>query len=193
MEFVEERRRPVRRLTPPRLHRPDPWAPKAAARPEFFIASNAAQEIRKAAETAAQGGNETLGLLVGDRFADAKSGKPFAVVLACATAPLRSTATHVRFDPDEFDSLARSLNSLPFDYLLVGWYHSHLGYGCFLSETDRMTQARFFRQPHQVALVIDPVRKEARAFRLIKEQEREAGFALFDAGAPWADTYRTPK
>lgn len=40
----------------------------------------------------------------------------------------------------------------------VGWYHSHPGYGCWLSKTDQETQANFQQiQPRAVALVLDPV------------------------------------
>ena len=40
----------------------------------------------------------------------------------------------------------------------VGWYHSHPGYGCWLSMTDITTQKSFERmEGRSVALVIDPV------------------------------------
>ena len=40
---------------------------------------------------------------------------------------------------------------------VVGWYHSHPGFGVFLSEQDKFIQRHFFDQPWQVALVLDPV------------------------------------
>lgn len=41
---------------------------------------------------------------------------------------------------------------------LVGWYHSHPGFGCWLSMVDIQTQKSFERlHPRSVALVIDPV------------------------------------
>ena len=43
---------------------------------------------------------------------------------------------------------------------VVGWYHSHPGFGIFLSEQDSFIQRNFFGQPWQVALVLDPVRGE---------------------------------
>jgi hypothetical protein len=43
---------------------------------------------------------------------------------------------------------------------VVGWYHSHPDLGAFFSSTDRRTQRCFFRGPHQVGLVTDPVRGE---------------------------------
>ena len=40
---------------------------------------------------------------------------------------------------------------------IVGWYHSHPGYGIFMSETDLDTQGKLLQfSPFVVALVIDP-------------------------------------
>lgn len=41
---------------------------------------------------------------------------------------------------------------------VVGWYHSHPGYGCWLSGTDLNTQRSFEKSsPRCIAVVIDPV------------------------------------
>ena len=42
------------------------------------------------------------------------------------------------------------------DREVVGWYHTHPGLDIFLSEWDLAIHRNFFRQPWQVALVIDP-------------------------------------
>lgn len=40
---------------------------------------------------------------------------------------------------------------------IVGWYHSHPGYGVFLSEIDLETQSKLLQfSPFVVALVVDP-------------------------------------
>ena len=43
--------------------------------------------------------------------------------------------------------------------IVVGWYHSHPGYGCWLSGIDVSTQMlnQNFQEPF-VAIVVDPVR-----------------------------------
>jgi proteasome lid subunit RPN8/RPN11 len=41
---------------------------------------------------------------------------------------------------------------------VVGWYHSHPNLGIFFSSIDRRNSKLYFRKPHQVAIVIDPVR-----------------------------------
>ena len=43
------------------------------------------------------------------------------------------------------------------DGRIVGWYHSHPGYGIFMSETDLNTQSKLLQfSPFVIALVVDP-------------------------------------
>jgi proteasome lid subunit RPN8/RPN11 len=44
---------------------------------------------------------------------------------------------------------------------IVGWYHSHPGFGVFLSEYDQFIQRNFFGSEGMVALVVDPLGGEA--------------------------------
>ena len=39
---------------------------------------------------------------------------------------------------------------------IVGWYHTHPGFGIFLSEMDLFIQENFFAEPWQIAFVDDP-------------------------------------
>ena len=46
--------------------------------------------------------------------------------------------------------------------MCVGWYHSHPGFGCWLSMTDMQTQKSFEQiGARSIALVIDPVQSVA--------------------------------
>ena len=54
----------------------------------------------------------------------------------------------------------------------VGWWHSHPGFGCFLSHIDIATQNGIFYQPYHVALVVDPLRNEIAFFTLDKKSKR---------------------
>jgi proteasome lid subunit RPN8/RPN11 len=47
---------------------------------------------------------------------------------------------------------------------LVGWYHSHPGFGVFYSEHDRFIQRHFFSGEGQVGIVVDPQRPALAAF-----------------------------
>jgi 26S proteasome regulatory subunit N11 len=43
------------------------------------------------------------------------------------------------------------------DGRIVGWYHSHPGYGVFMSETDLATHGKLLQfSPFVIALVVDP-------------------------------------
>lgn len=43
------------------------------------------------------------------------------------------------------------------DGRIVGWYHSHPGYGIFMSETDLATHSKLLQfSPFVIALVVDP-------------------------------------
>ncbi|MEM8859961.1 MAG: hypothetical protein AAGD96_16655 [Chloroflexota bacterium] len=43
------------------------------------------------------------------------------------------------------------------DQIIVGWYHTHPGFGIFLSNMDLFIHRNFFPQKWHVALVLDPV------------------------------------
>lgn len=61
------------------------------------------------------------------------------------------------------------------DQMVVGWYHSHPGFGCWLSSVDIHTQHSFERlNPRAVAVVVDPIQSVKGkvvidAFRLIPQ------------------------
>jgi hypothetical protein len=50
------------------------------------------------------------------------------------------------------------------DDRIVGWYHSHPGFGVFLSEHDIFIHRNFFSDPNQVAWVFDPHSDEEGCF-----------------------------
>ena len=62
----------------------------------------------------------------------------------------------------EFQKLKKRDNNL----LVIGWWHSHINIGCFLSPTDIHTQECFFPESYQIALVVDPIRGEYEFFTL---------------------------
>jgi 26S proteasome regulatory subunit N11 len=61
--------------------------------------------------------------------------------------------------------------------MVVGWYHSHPGFGCWLSGVDMNTQTSFEQlNPRAVAVVVDPVQSVKGkvvidAFRMIAGQQ----------------------
>ena len=64
---------------------------------------------------------------------------------------------------------------------IVGWWHSHPNFGCYLSSTDLQTQQYFFPDSYQVALIIDPIRDEFEFFTIDKDSEegyKKLSFAI---------------
>jgi proteasome lid subunit RPN8/RPN11 len=120
---------------------------------------------------------ECMGFMLGDRF---KWGqKEYSVVKDVVTTDLDTTAVSVRFKREGFAKLFAQLEKLDYDYIIVGWYHSHPGYSCFLSDTDIETQRRMFKNPHQAAVVCDPVRMELKAFKMVDDQNyTEVSYAI---------------
>ncbi|MCS6788273.1 MAG: Mov34/MPN/PAD-1 family protein [Aigarchaeota archaeon] len=107
---------------------------------------------------------EVIGFLIGERL----RWRDKLYVLITDTVRGRSvqTRTYVEFDQDALAEVAGLIREEHPDAEIVGWYHSHPGYGCFMSPTDIRSHTTCFPYPHQVALVIDPVRGEASFFKV---------------------------
>ena len=106
---------------------------------------------------------EAMGFLAGDRYI--YRGKEYVEVLEYI--PIKSKASEVHVEPLEgsLGIVGKKLAELN-DLILVGWAHSHPGYGCFLSETDIKTQRTYFSKHYHIALVIDPLSGEYDIFKL---------------------------
>lgn len=77
---------------------------------------------------------------------------------------------------------ARSENP---DLLVVGWFHSHPAEGCTLTSYDRLVHRRMFKQPWQIAWVIDPVAQASALYRFESGNPIAAnGYAVTDAMVP---------
>ena len=44
------------------------------------------------------------------------------------------------------------------DSKIVGWFHTHPGYGIFLSGADQFIDQNYFREKYHVAIVLDPTK-----------------------------------
>jgi proteasome lid subunit RPN8/RPN11 len=144
---------------------------------EIYLSYRAEKKIREHAVKQARGMLEALGFLLGE--VRQWHGKRYLVIRGVGTTELRSSHSNVRFDPQAFPKLFMDLDGSGFDYVIVGWYHSHPGHTCFLSRTDLKTQRNMFNQPYHVALVIDPLNKEIKIFRLAGSGYEEIPFAVY--------------
>jgi len=153
------------------------WAP-APQKVRVFLSRDGADDLVAHCEAQAETRVEAMGFLAGGVFS--WKGRSYTVIRDAVTTSLDASAISVRFDRDGFPELFSNLDQLGYDYLLVGWYHSHPGYGCFMSETDLQTQGSSFSEAYHVALVVDPVRKEMKAFGSRKGGVVEIGVGIYD-------------
>jgi proteasome lid subunit RPN8/RPN11 len=66
-------------------------------------------------------------------------------------------ATHVTFTQATWDAIHQTLERDHPKRRIVGWYHTHPGFGVEFSEMDLFIQRNFFPDATQIALVTDPM------------------------------------
>jgi proteasome lid subunit RPN8/RPN11 len=89
----------------------------------------------------------------------------------------RSQAASLTFTHDTWAAMTREVDDRFPDLSVVGWHHTHPGFGVFLSGYDMFIHRHFFRAPWQVALVVDPQRQELGFFQW--QGDRVAGCGFF--------------
>ncbi len=73
--------------------------------------------------------------------------------------------TYIKFTPETWSNIDVEMKAKQFwNKRIVGWYHTHPGWGVFLSEDDMFIQRNFFNLHWQIALVVDPIKNEQRIF-----------------------------
>ena len=96
---------------------------------------------------------EVMGYLIGKIVADS------FIIMDCCPLPVVSTETRVNAHEDAHEYSVKFLEAMNENRpeQVVGWYHSHPGYGCWLSGIDVNTQqAHQLAQDPFIAIVIDP-------------------------------------
>lgn len=88
--------------------------------------------------------------------------------------------TSLTFTHRDWDYLATEHERLYPGLRVVGWFHTHPGFGVFLSSYDLFIHYHFFATPDQIALVIDPLRKKAGVFIWNKGEVVEGDFRIVD-------------
>ena len=87
-----------------------------------------------------------------------------------------NTAASFRFTHDTWSAITREREQKHNDKLIVGWQHTHPGYGVFLSAMDLFIHKNFFNLPWMVALVVDPKQGELGFYQLKKRRIDPCGF-----------------
>ncbi|MCL2890889.1 MAG: hypothetical protein FWF40_03235 [Methanomassiliicoccaceae archaeon] len=144
----------------------------------IFITEEAVCDMLDHAEKGVSKNSEVMGLMAGQVYRDAEG--IYAVVNKAVTSGLLSDEVSVRFDHSDLVTLFDALDRLDFDYVIVGWYHSHLGIGCFMSETDVSTHTSAFGNETGFAVVIDPIKEELKVFESSHDGPKEASMVVIE-------------
>lgn len=141
--------------------------------PEFVLS-----EILEHADIGLDENREIMGLIIGKLYRD--DNGEYAIVNRAATSSLIADPVSVKFDDAGIESMFDSLE-LNDDESVVGWYHSHLDIGCFMSETDIKTQDGIFGGECGFAMVVDPVRKEMKIFDSTPKEPKEVDMIIIES------------
>ncbi|MFT3788558.1 MAG: Mov34/MPN/PAD-1 family protein [Tepidisphaeraceae bacterium] len=99
---------------------------------------------------------EVGGVLLGALHRD--SSGPYLLIYAALPAlAANQRSTSVSFTAESWNTIHETIDRDHAGAKIAGWYHTHPGFGLFLSEMDEFIQRSFFDLPHQVATVIDPI------------------------------------
>jgi proteasome lid subunit RPN8/RPN11 len=153
--------------------------------PLFEIDNEVTRRIRQHARSHMT--MEVCGVLIGD-----KRNGVVEVRASIEASNAAQAGTHVTFTQDAWETIYRVKDESYPDQRIIGWYHSHPGFGVFLSEHDMFIQRNFFSSPDQVAWVYDPHTDEEGCFGWIDgDIHRISTFSIVDNNGDGVE--RTPK
>lgn len=127
--------------------------------------------------------NEVGGAVLGYYGSD--NGNQFILITDVFNQPPEyfTAPTMLRFTSQFYDDLEEYIDQIEEKFpriLRLGLYHTHPNYGVFLSKTDARTFKGIFKDPFQIAMVVDPVREEDGVFFWIgNELSKRTGYRIY--------------
>lgn len=107
---------------------------------------------------------EVVGVLIGRVV-----GKTVVVEEVIPGRASYSGLTEVALDPKNLAEIIDRMMREGSSRRVVGWYHSHLGVGVFLSDVDVKTQLTLQQFLYVIALVVDPIKNDYGFFYVEKD------------------------
>jgi proteasome lid subunit RPN8/RPN11 len=142
--------------------------------PSLVINSDVLRRIRQHARS--QSKTEVCGVLVGRE----ENGK-LEIEACIAGVNATQAGTHVTFTQDTWEHIYKIKDKDYPEERIIGWYHSHPGFGVFLSDHDTFIHKNFFSSPQQIAWVYDPHSDEEGCFGWVGSRiERLSRIAVSD-------------
>lgn len=106
---------------------------------------------------------ELCGVLVGEVLKD-ELGPYLQISDVIEGQAANNYGSQVTFTHDTWSHIHSIMDKEHPGKRIVGWYHTHPGFGVFLSGMDTFIQENFFNQPYQVAIVIETKQNELGCF-----------------------------
>lgn len=123
------------------------------ARPDVRIDVEVHREIEAFAAT--NRNKECAGLLLGTVEIEGRD----RIIHICAAAPAEGavgTRASVSISLLAWESMYKIRDLDYSDLRILGWFHTHAGWGVFMSDSDVFIHRHFFGHPNMVAYVLDP-------------------------------------
>jgi proteasome lid subunit RPN8/RPN11 len=137
------------------------WQPENAPFP-IFLHQRVNRLITQHARENSQ--REVGGVLLGDVAQDAGHQLFVVITHALKAEFANETRGHLTFTQKTWLKIHQARETQYPDKRVVGWYHTHPGWTIFLSDWDLFIHRNFFKEPWQIALVLDPSLDQAGYF-----------------------------
>jgi proteasome lid subunit RPN8/RPN11 len=125
--------------------------------PRVTIEGEVLRQIRQHARSNSK--TEVCGVLIGE-----ENGNGVNVSARIPGLNAAQAGTYVTFTQDTWEHIYKIKDKEYPEERIVGWYHSHPGFGVFLSDHDTFIHQNFFSSALQVAWVYDPHSDEEGCF-----------------------------
>lgn len=141
---------------------------KAGPFPRLVFRENVMLRLDEFAHLHAYG--EHGGFLIGRRR-ELKSEEQYEVLVErFVPIPQQKEASRLVINREHWETVMRALAEANEDEEIVGWAHTHPGFGIFLSNFDKEQHLRFFPNPWQIAYVMD-THAQKRAAYYVREDK----------------------
>ena len=125
--------------------------------PRVTIEGEVLRQIRQHARSNSR--TEVCGVLIGE-----ENGSGVSIIARIPGLNAAQAGTYVTFTQDTWEHIYKIKDKDYPEERIVGWYHSHPGFGVFLSDHDTFIHKNFFSSALQVAWVYDPHSDEEGCF-----------------------------
>lgn len=140
-----------------------PWGNPGDAKVVMFLHPMAYAMVCQHGQSST--GVEVVGIFVGNAYFCPQMEKYYVIIEAAIPARLAQGArTQVVFEHEAWAEVLQEKETHYPERRIVGWYHTHPGFGAFFSPDDDFWHKHAFVNFWQVALVYDPVNNEASFF-----------------------------